>query len=338
MQILLIRLSSLGDVVLATPVVRLLRTRFPDATIDVAVGSDFADVWRWNPRINHVIAVDRSMPAGAMARAADSQLARRYDLVVDLQRSPRSYALRRGRASAVLCYSKHRLEKLALVWLKRQPARLITVAERYMRTLSALGISDDGEGLEFWLPQERSESVYPPLRRPSPTDRVLGIAPGARHATKQWLPDHFATVARAFQDRGWRVVLFGSNAERALCSEIARKLDGSQTLDVSGWSLVESVRVLDGCSVVLSNDSAIAHLSSARRVPVAVVYGSTVPELGFAPFRVRHRIVQVPLACRPCTHIGRTRCPRGHFACMRLIEPAMVIEAIEHLADEAGVL
>ncbi len=337
MRILLIRLSSLGDVVLATPVARLLRARFPDAEIDVAVGSDYADVWRWNPRIDRVIAVDRSLSATAMAMAIGDTLARRYDLVVDLQRSLRSYAIRRGRASALLRYSKHRLEKLALVWLKKRPARVVHVAERYIRALNALGISDDAEGLEFWLPHERSEPIYPPSRRSTPTDRVLGIAPGARHATKQWLPERFAAVARAFQERGWRVVLFGSTTERTLCESIARQLDSHRVINAAGCSLIESASNLDACRVVLSNDSGIAHLAAARRVPIAVVYGSTVPEFGFRPFRVPHHIVEAAIGCRPCTHIGRTQCPRGHFACMRSIEPALVIGAIEHLAAEAGV-
>lgn len=332
MRILLVRLSSLGDVVLSTPIARLLRARFPDARIDVAVSTEFADVWRANPHVERVVAVDRSLGASAMARAAAPELAERYDVVVDLQRNMRSAAIARGRSDLVLRYSKYRLEKLALVWLKRRPRQVVHIVERYIRALAPLGIGDDGEGLELWLPEETTERVYPPLHRTAPPEPLLGIAPGARHATKQWLPQHFVAVARAFQQRGWRVALVGSDAERSLCADIARQLDPARTLDAAGSLLVESVRLLDRCSVVVSNDSAIVHIAAARRVPVVAIYGSTVPELGFTPFRVEHRIVQADVSCRPCSHIGRKRCPRRHFACMRAILPTTVVAAVEELA------
>ncbi|MCS7303394.1 MAG: glycosyltransferase family 9 protein [Candidatus Kapabacteria bacterium] len=329
MRILVIRLSSLGDVVLSTPVVRLLRRCFPAATIDVAVAKEFAPVWLHNPRVDRVIAVDRSRSAWDMAQAVRKELASYYDVVVDLQRNARSIALRWGRAGFVLRSSKHRIEKLLLVWAKRKPLVQTHVVERYIHALAPLGISNDGEGLEVWLPEERIMPIYPPLVRERPAQRTIGIAPGSRHATKQWLPERFAEVAQHFQRQGWKVVLLGSRQEHSLCATIAKQLDPKRTENAAGVSLEETIRLLDSCHVVLSNDSAAVHLAAARRVPVAVVYGSTVPEFGFTPYRVPSCIIEASIPCRPCTHIGRSRCPRGHFACMRSIESKQVAEQLQ---------
>jgi heptosyltransferase-2 len=100
------------------------------------------------------------------------------------------------------------------------------------------------------------------------------------------------------------------------------------------YSLYETVRVLDRASVLLTNDTGVMHMAAARRVPVVAVFGSTVQQFGFAPFRVRHEVVEAArelVPCRPCTHIGRARCPKlsakKHFLCMTGIAPERVAEA-----------
>lgn len=337
MRILVIRLSSLGDVLLATPVVRLLRGAFPAAQIDVAVAQDFAAVWEHNPYVSRIIAVDRSLDAWRMARTARAAMATQYDVIVDLQRNIRSSALRWGRARRVLRSPKYRLQKLLVVKAKRTFRPMPHVVERYLGALEPLGIADDGGGVELWLPEERSHAVYPPVNRQPPADPTIGIAPGARHNTKRWLPSGFAAVAQTLQCQGWRVIALGSKSERDLCETVVAGLDRSRTLNAAGSSLEETARLLDQCTLVLSNDSAAVHLAAARRVPVVVVYGSTVPTLGFTPYHVPYRAVEVELSCRPCTHIGRSACPRGHFGCMQYVTPNDVLRAIASLeATTAG--
>lgn len=331
MRILLIRLSSLGDVLLATPVVRVLRRAFPHAQIDVAVAQEFAAVWEHNPYVNRVITVDRSLDAWSMASKAQRAMAVRYDVTIELQRNIRSRALRWGRAYRVLGSPKFRLQKLLMVASKRTFRPLPHVVERYFRALEPLGIADDRDGLELWLPEERAAAMYPPLDRQPPAELTIGIAPGARHYTKRWLPSGFTGVAHTLQRHGWRVMAFGSASERELCELVVSGLDQERTLNAAGRSLLETARLLDRCTLLLSNDSAAVHLAAARRVPVVVVYGSTVPALGFTPYHVPYRAVEVALSCRPCTHIGRSSCPRGHFGCMHQVTAGHVLAAIASL-------
>jgi ADP-heptose:LPS heptosyltransferase len=326
-SILVIRLTSLGDVVLATPIVRMLQRVYPEASIDVAVDERFAEVWNKNPHVHHVYAV---------ANGGEHHInAQPYDLVVDLQRNRRSgriiKRMREAGSTRVLQYPKHRLEKLALVYCKRKPKNVTHIVQRYAEPLRELGLSIDSGGLELW-PQPGE-----PLAQEEHTDQQrrlrIGIAPGAQHETKRYPAVLMAKVVRHLVvDHGAEVVLLGGKADVALCDEIGTA-SGLPVTRADGATTIEAtVRVLDTLDAVVSCDSAIVHMSAARSLPVVVVYGSTAPEFGFTPYGVPHMIVQAEdVACRPCTHIGRSSCPKGHFHCMNTISPLQ-------LANEAMTL
>jgi heptosyltransferase-2 len=237
------------------------------------------------------------------------------------------------------------LHKLALVYLKSNfHSKTLHVTERYRKAASALDVQDDGQGLEFWLrgedvPHSRTEtaetSIVPRVR--------IALAPGAHHATKRWLPERFAEsallLAKRFQSEGKNctIVLVGGKADTTLCAEVTSLLVGKVSVeDASGSaSLTDTAELLDSCAVLVCNDTGVMHLASARSVPLVAIFGSTVPELGFAPFRVAHRVMEADdVNCRPCTHIGRNSCPKGHFACMKLVTAKSVAEAAWELLHQ----
>ena len=332
-SILVIRLSSLGDVILATALVRQISRSMPDAEIDVAVDARFVEVWAHNPRVRKVYAIDRATRLNEYLVRQAVQAP--YDIVVDLQKNRRSAHLIATMAlpasTQVLKVAKHRLEKLALVWLKRRPRTITPVIRRYWNTVRHLGIEYDELGPEVWTDSESAVSYQP---RTS-----VGLAPGARHATKRWTVGGFAELARDLVNRqGQEVVLLGGPDDVAVCDQI-EALAGVDLERADGATdLSSTIRVLDRCRIVVSNDSALMHLARARRVPVVAIFGSTVPELGFAPQGDDVRIVQAGgLPCRPCTHIGRESCPKGHFRCMTDIAPDAVVCAVsELLIHESG--
>jgi heptosyltransferase II len=162
----------------------------------------------------------------------------------------------------------------------------------------------------------------------------VAIAPGARHTTKRWPAERFSALGRMLvAEKNARIVILGGEAERELATEVSRAIDGGDVVNLAGRvSLLESAAAIDCCSVVVSNDSAITHLAAARGRPTVSIFGSTVQEFGFAPYRVPSVVVENEgLYCRPCTSIGRAECPEGHFRCMLEISPAMVLEAITRL-------
>ena len=338
-SILVIRFSSLGDLILTTPVVRQLQQTYPHAIIDVAVASRFAGVYEHNPRIRRQWLVDPTpqltdADSDAVKLAMhDSVDGGQYDLVVDLQHNVRSTAFRRGLGKEYVSAPKYRMQKLALVWLKRKPSVITHVVERYREPLSQYPLKLDTGGPEVWLAEERADRAYAPhiVKRSTNGSTHVVLAPGAHHATKRWPVSKFASLARMLVGEGAKVSLVGSSSDKAVCDAVATasgvnimRSDGARTLE-------ETIRVLDKADVLVSNDSGVMHLGAARRVPTVAIFGSTVKELGFAPYGVKHILVDHDVHCRPCSHIGRSRCPKKHFLCMEGIEVEQVHHAVRRL-------
>jgi heptosyltransferase-2 len=265
-----------------------------------------------------------------MLESLSGQWNGQYDLVVDLQNSLRSAALRRGLGNVVVRAPKHRLEKLALVYLKRRPTRTTSIVERYRSTVNHLPLVTDVDGCEVWLSEERDNSAYPSTRRETTHTRIA-LVPGAHHATKRWPVVRYAELATALVHRGYHVVLLGGPSDVELCAAVEAAA-GVPMLRADGATSIEAtVRMLDTCAAVVTNDTGVMHLAAARRVPVVAIFGSTVRELGFAPYGTPYKIVEHNVACRPCSHIGRGTCPKEHFLCMEGITVGTVLHALHEL-------
>ncbi|RPI67079.1 MAG: glycosyltransferase family 9 protein [Ignavibacteriae bacterium] len=339
-SILVIRFSSLGDVILSTPIVRQLQRTYPDVMLDVATSSRFHEVYQHNPRVRTAWSVDPAPTADS--EMDDVKLSMKeslpdgeYDLIVDLQSNVRSAAFRHNLGSTVVRAPKHRMEKLALVWLKKRPAVITPIVARYRSTIEHLPLALDTDGPEVWLPTERVDGVYGPssrLVRPLPTsDLHVAVAPGAQHATKRWPVAKVAALCERLLREGARVTLIGGPADVPICDAIAAAVGGAVDRADGATSLAQTIAVLDRANVLVSMDSGAMHLGAARQVPTVAIFGSTVKELGFAPYGVRHQIVDHDVRCRPCSHIGRSKCPKGHFLCMEGIDVEQVLAAIRKL-------
>lgn len=342
-SILVIRLSSLGDVILSTPIVRQLQRTYPDVILDVATSSKFHNVYEHNPRVRRAWSVDPAPTADSdmddiKLSMKESVPDGQYDLIVDLQNNVRSATLRHGLGDAVVRAPKFRMEKLALVWLKKRPSVITPIVSRYRSTIEHLPLALDTAGPEVWLPHERADGVYGPDGR---TARPLhhgalhvAIAPGAQHATKRWPVAKVASLSRYLLDKGASITLIGGPADVPICDAIDAAVGGGLQRADSAKTLEQTITVLDRSDVLVSMDSGAMHLGAARRVPTVAIFGSTVKELGFAPYGIPHQIVEHDVNCRPCSHIGRANCPKGHFLCMEGIDVQHVANAIEKLTAQ----
>jgi lipopolysaccharide heptosyltransferase II len=352
-QILVIRLGSMGDVLLATPLLRVLRRAYPASRLRFLAGPDDAELVRLHPDLDDVLVwpSDRRhhwRPAGVASRLVRGLADRiRHDgenlWVVDLQASPRSLAFTALlRPSRRFRYRKDYLRRELLVRAKidRYPDPPPSIAERYFNAVDELGLLPNGEGLDIVLGDEaktRAQQILSPLSQGG----ILALAPGARWATNRWPPEAFAAAARRLaEERGWKIVVLGGGPDTSVAGVVALMLEnaGAAPLNLAGrLSLLESAAVLLNCDLLLTNASGLMHVAAALRVPAVVLFGSTVPAFGFAPYRSPARVLGIEgLPCRPCTHRGRTACPLGHFKCMREIEPDRVIESARELLAEMG--
>lgn len=333
MKILVIRLSSIGDIILSSFVLRLIKKKFPESQIDFLVAKEYAQILHYNPHIRNVLEYDKSLPfskhiIGTLSLFNQSH----YDITLDLQNNLRSRVFTLGKTERIFRFNKRRLYKLSLVHLKKRKTNFDYIPLLYKNTFPDLVDFDDGLGLELWT--QKDSNGYIPFTRKAKLQNIrkVAIAPGAKHFTKR-LPQKIAiqVIEQILDKFNAKVFLIGGIEDFSYCKGLI--IDSSRVFNLCGeFDVPETGAFLDNCDIIISADSAVVHIASARRIPTVVIYGSTVPELGFAPFRVPYEIVEINnLKCRPCNHIGRSKCPLKHFDCMNKITPRTVIEAIEKL-------
>lgn len=336
MKILVIRFSSAGDIILVTPFLRALRRAFPDAEIHFMTKRMFAPLVEHSPWLNRVVAIEQGWGLRELA-AMKSGLLREsgeYDILFDLHNSLRSRYIRIGLARQTGVFKKPTAAKWLLVHRKiDRLTPIIPIPLRYLAVGRPFGLVDDGAGAELFLGPTHAP-ILSVAGRPT-----IAMAPGARHMTKQWPPEYFIEVARrAISQLGARIVLLGSPEERPLTERIASALDGDVINLAGRTTLLEAAAALDVCDVAITNDSAMAHVAAARKRPVVAIFGSTVQQFGFAPFRTESIVVEVKeLYCRPCTSIGRESCPEGHFRCMREIGPERAMAAVMSILSDVRI-
>ena len=329
-RILLIRLSSLGDVLLTTPLLNLLRRACPNAEIDVLTKAEYRDLLRSHPAITGLLTFDSGQP---LRRTLSLLRANTYDLALDLHCTPRSQLiLRTLRARRRLTYDKRVLRRALLVRLGWNTLRSMTpVPELYTAPLRRLGLEGNLGPPTMYLAADSTKAADDRIARGLPggfRGPLLAVAPGARWPTKRWPVERFAAVAQDLaQERGAAVVVLGGPDEAQLASALCDSLD-VPVIHVAGTQpLMHSAALLSRCSLLISNDSGLMHMATALQVPVVAIFGPTVREFGFYPFQARAEVVSEPLPCRPCSTKGSMRCPRGHHACMQDISSARVLAA-----------
>jgi lipopolysaccharide heptosyltransferase II len=340
---LIIRFSSVGDIILTSPLIRTLRTRFPHCRIDFLVKEDHADLIRHNPHLSQTLLLPQGSGLTELRRIRTQIQSSRYDVILDMHDNLRSRFLTMGR-TPVLRYRKRRLARFVLINahldIYRYAGGSPPMHQRYLEPLAPYGVTDDGEGPDVFVPAAIADAAAAILATAGlpPQQQAIGVCPSARHATKMWDAHRFAAAAATLaQERGLPVLLFGSQGERARCAQIAQAIRAQapsiQVINTAGeCTLLETAAAMDRCAVVLTNDTGLMHLAASRKRPLVAVFGPTVQQFGFFPFGDSSTVVEHPgLSCRPCTGIGRETCPQGHFRCMNDIEAPRVIEAARSL-------
>jgi heptosyltransferase-2 len=326
-HVLIIRLSSLGDILLTTPVLRLLRQHCPAARIDFLTKATYKDLLCSNPCVDRVLLFD---PRQGLRQTLHTLRQTRYDVVVDLHRTLRSRLLCRGLlAQRKLTYAKRTVRRALLVHLGWNTLRAMTpVPELYAAPLRYLGMMAPLPPLEMHLTPASREAIRTYVRQalPHSVERpLLAIAPGARWPTKRWPIERFAAVAQELaQAQRAAVVVLGGVEDVSLAQDLCQRLR-VPVLDSTGkLSLMHTAALLQQCRLLLSNDSGLMHMATALRVPVVAIFGPTVQEFGFYPFKACAQVISAALPCRPCSTKGSARCPRGHHQCMQQVTVAQV--------------
>ncbi len=338
-KILVIRLSSIGDILLTSPLLRVLKKRFPEATIDFVTKTQFGDLLSTNPALQSIYTLDTRGKHAALKNLRNQLAQNGYNLVVDAHNNFRSFYLRKIPGAHIVRVKKYKLARFFFVtfgWNFYK--QIIPVYKRYIDTVAPLGVVDDELGLEFFPQDSVQAEVDLQLARRGfkETTFTIAIAPGASYATKRWPVERFDRIAKKLQETGAiQFLLLGDKNDTALTTMLKKEL-GEAAIDCAGQlSLMQSACALNRADLLLTNDTGLMHLGTALKKPVVAIFGSTVRELGFYPFGEQSIVIENErLRCRPCSHVGKTSCPKKHFKCMLDISPDAVLARLLPLIEQ----
>lgn len=311
MRLLVLRFSSIGDIVLTSPVLRCIRGQVKDAEIHFATKSAFADLVRFNPHVSKVHELGEDL-GDLIARLK----AERFDAVIDLHHNLRTARIKRALGVPAHSFPKLNIEKWLLVNLRIDRMPRIHIVDRYLSIVEHLGVKNDDKGLELFMPDEREVRIG---ELPSTHQQgYTALAIGAAHATKRMPPHKLIELARLIAGP---IVLIGGKEDQSVARAIGDAI-GGRVFDATGrYDILGSASLIKQARAVIAHDSGAMHIACAFSRPVVSVWGSTVPLFGMGPYQPQHperaRSSEVEgLACRPCSKIGFDQCPKGHFRCM----------------------
>lgn len=313
-KILVIRLSSIGDIVLATPVVRCLKQQLPGARIHFAVKTAFVPVVSANPHIDRVHEF-RGDLTGFIRELREE----RFDYIVDLHNNQRTLLIKAMLRVPGASFPKLNLRKWMLVKFKWNLMPGVHIVDRYFRAVKALKVENDGHGLDYFIPEEEEVGMESLLTGTPSLPGFTAIVVGAKHKTKA-IPEH--RIAALCRQSEMPVVLLGGKEDRDAGERILAAVGNGKVISACGrYSINGSASIIRQAALVITPDTGLMHIAAAFRKKIISAWGNTVPEFGMTPYLPQGEgsstILEVKgLACRPCSKLGYEKCPRRHFRCM----------------------
>ncbi|MEI7527165.1 MAG: glycosyltransferase family 9 protein [Mariniphaga sp.] len=328
-KILVIRFSSIGDIVLTSAVVRCLHEQLKGAEIHYLTKKQFEPALNGNPNITKIWEYDHDFKV--LVPQLKSQ---GFTFIVDLHKNYRSYFVVRQLGVKAATFSKLNIRKWLIVKFKLNFLPDRHIVDRYFEAVRPLGVKNDGKGLDYFIPaqDEVDLSVLPEAHRHG----FIAVVIGGKHETKIFPAEKVISVCKRLDSP---VVLLGGPEDRAR-GELINSAAGPQVYNSCGlFSLNQSASLIRQADAVLTNDTGLMHIAAAFNKPIVSVWGNTIPGFGMYPYlsdesHSASLIAEVTgLSCRPCSKLGFSQCPKKHFKCMNDVEVGPIVEFLEKGRD-----
>lgn len=326
MKILILRFSSIGDIVLTTPVVRTVKTQLDKAEVHYATKAQYKELFVANPYIDKMHYLGESL-----SELIHELRQEKFDYVIDLHHNLRTLRVKRALGVPSFSYNKLNVEKWLKVNLKIDKLPPLHIVDRYMKTVEPLGVRTDALGLDYFIPEK--DEVPTEWLPDGFRGEYVVYAIGAQHGTKKLPLEKMIELCDRINkpvvllggpedaEIGERVERFFSrDGESAEISDGLRRMN-KKTLVYNGcgkFNINQSASVVRQARYVFSHDTGLMHIAAAFRKEVFSIWGNTIPAFGMYPYRTRFTVLENNrLSCRPCSKIGYEKCPKGHFKCMK---------------------
>lgn len=324
-KILIIRFSSIGDIVLTTPVIRCLQQQLEDKIeLHFLTKNQYKSILTSNPHISKVYEIEKS--TNEIIKELTSE---QYDYIIDLHKNLRSKRVIRKLKVLSFTFEKLNYQKWLMTAFKINKLPKIHIVERYLDAIKPLGVENDGLGLEYYIP----ENEVIDLKNLPETHQYgyVSFAIGAQHNTKR-LP--LEKMCKILQQLNLPVVLLGGKEDEE-DAEFIQKTVGEKVFSGCGkFNLNQSASLVQQSKVLLTHDTGLMHIGAALGTSIVSVWGNTIPTFGMYPYYPKHPekfviIENNELSCRPCSKIGYDKCPKKHFNCMNELDDKKIVKEIK---------
>lgn len=323
-KILIIRFSSIGDIVLTTPVIRCIKNQIEgDVELHYITKKVYLPLLAENPYLDKIYSIEKSTN-----EVIEELKAEKYDYIIDLHKNMRARRVKRKLKALSFTFDKLNIRKWLLVNFNWNKMPELHIVDRYLAAAKAFDIKYDGEGLDYFLPKNISSQIELPNKV---KEGYTALVLGANHATKQ-IPEN--KLKSIIEKSTGNFVLIGGKDDAAL-GERLELIAPERVWNTAGaMNLHQSAYLIKQANAVITPDTGMMHIAAAFQKRILSLWGNTVPEFGMYPLlkkgnESQSTIFEVKdLSCRPCSKIGFNKCPKGHFNCMMLIDESEVIKKI----------
>jgi ADP-heptose:LPS heptosyltransferase len=318
-KFLIIRLSSIGDIVLTSPVIRCLKTQFPEAEVHFLTKKQNIDLLLANPYIDKI-----QLHSGSISDTIQKLKAENYDYIIDLHNNFRSLQVKFGLKVKSFSFNKLNIRKLLLTKFKINILPDGHIVDRYLETLMHFNVVNDGKGLDHFIPEE---DEFPMTGLPENfRNGYVALVLAGTYFTKRMPAGKYRKLISETQ---LPFVLLGGKSEQMMASHILEWNTGN-VVDFTGNLLInQSASLVKNARLVISNDTGLMHIAAAFHKKILSVWGNTSPKFGMYPYLPGKgsEILELKgLPCRPCSKIGYRQCPKKHFRCMNDLPEDRIID------------
>nr|MBK9651206.1 glycosyltransferase family 9 protein [Bacteroidota bacterium] len=319
-KILILRFSSIGDIVLTTPIIRCVKQQVPDCELHYFTKKQFHTVIQHNPYIDKIHLLDDNM-----SELITELKNEKFDYVIDLHKNQRTWLLKFRLGVKSFTFDKINREKFLITKLKIDVLPKEHIVDRYFEAVQKLNVKNDERGLDYFI----AENDYVDLKKYDIENgtKFIAIAIGAQHATKRLPTNKLIEICKKINSQ---VILLGGPTDVTTGIEIANACK-SNVINLCGeLTLNQSAFVIKHAYKIITHDTGLMHIAAAMKKPIVSVWGNTIPQFGMYPYYgneiIESKIVEVKnLSCRPCSKLGYNKCPKYHFDCMNKIDVNEVV-------------
>lgn len=308
---------------LTTPIIRCIKQQVKNAEVHFITKKQFSSVLENNPYVDKLYSIDKNISEVAKPLKQEN-----YDFVVDLHHNLRSRQVKSLLSKSSGSFKKLNLEKWLMVNLKINRLPDTHIVDRYFGAVHSLGVINDGKGLDYFIPEKDNVGLHilPAVFR----NGYIGFVIGAKHFTKQLPDEKIISICRKLDQP---ILLLGGRDDidkgESICASVGKNIYNG----CGKYNLNQSASLVKQAKKIISHDTGLMHIAAAFQKEIVSVWGNTIPEFGMYPYYGNAQIKDLKsqvydLSCRPCSKLGYSKCPKGHFKCMYKINEEEIVKFI----------